>query len=183
MKTLVFPGSFDPFTNSHLDLALRAQGLFDRVIVAVRTREGPDARRDVEDRAALVRLALKEYEGFEVEIFDGLLVDYLHSRDAQFVLRGMRTIADFEHEFQRVDMTRQLDPEIEFVFLAPSEQLLLPVLEARPGDRGLRARCLGLRAACRRQGAHAAFETVTASEAADRNRIPPAPGTGPRRPT
>ena len=121
MNTLVFPGSFDPFTNSHLDLALRAQGLFDRVIVAVRTREGLDPHRDVEDRAALVRLALREHDGFEVEIFDGLLVDYLHSREAQFVLRGMRTIADFEHEFQRVDMTRQLDPEIEFVFLAPSE--------------------------------------------------------------
>jgi pantetheine-phosphate adenylyltransferase len=121
MKTLVFPGSFDPFTNSHLDLALRAQDLFDRVIVAVQTRDIPDARREAEDRAELVHLALDEHEGFEIEIFDGLLVDYLRSRDAQFVLRGMRTIADFEYEFQRVDMTRQLDPEIEFVFLAPSE--------------------------------------------------------------
>lgn len=121
MKTLVFPGSFDPITNSHLDLALRARDLFDHVIVAVRTREGPDARRDAEDRAELVRLALDGQDGFEVDIFEGLLIDYVRSRDAQFVLRGMRTIADFEYEFQRVDMTRQLAPEIEFVFLAPSE--------------------------------------------------------------
>lgn len=121
MNTLVFPGSFDPFTNSHLDLALRARDLFDHVIVAVRTRESEDTRRDAELRAELVHLALDEYETFEVDVFDGLLIDYLRSREAQFVLRGMRTIADFEYEFQRVDMTRQLAPEIEFVFLAPSE--------------------------------------------------------------
>ena len=121
MKSLVFPGSFDPITNSHVDLALRARSLVDRVIVAVRTRDQPDARRDAEARAELVHLALDEHEGIEVDIFDGLLIDYVRSRGASVVLRGMRTIADFEYEFQRVDMTRSLAPEIEFLFLAPSE--------------------------------------------------------------
>jgi pantetheine-phosphate adenylyltransferase len=121
MQTLVFPGTFDPITNSHVDLARRARGLFDRVIVAVGTRGADEAQDQVEDRAELCRLALQDLEGVEVDTFDGLLVDYVRARDARFVLRGMRTIADFEYEFQRVDMTRVLAPEIEFVFLAPSE--------------------------------------------------------------
>lgn len=121
MHTLVFPGTFDPVTNSHVDLVRRARGLFDRVIVAVGTRGANEPRTDVDDRAALCRLALQDIDGVEIDTFDGLLVDYVRRRDAQFVLRGMRTIADFEYEFQRVDMTRVLAPEIEFVFLAPSE--------------------------------------------------------------
>ena len=121
MRTLVFPGTFDPITISHADLALRARTLFDRVIVAV-TQRGPEEPLDaVEARAELCRLALADMEGVEVDTFGGLLVDYLHSKGTNFVLRGMRTVADFEYEFQRVDMTRQLDPEIEFVFFAPSE--------------------------------------------------------------
>ncbi len=121
MRTLVFPGTFDPITISHADLALRARSLFDRVIVAVGQR-GPDEPREaIEARAELCRLALAELDGVEVDTFEGLLVDYMHRLGTSFVLRGMRTVADFEYEFQRVDMTRQLDPEIEFVFFAPSE--------------------------------------------------------------
>ncbi|HSG88105.1 MAG TPA: pantetheine-phosphate adenylyltransferase [Pseudomonadales bacterium] len=121
MRTLVFPGTFDPITNSHVDLARRARALFDHVIVAVGTRGKGEDPADVEARAVLCRLALAEYDDVEVDTFDSLLSEYVRSRGASFVLRGMRTVADFEYEFQRVDMTRRRAPEIEFVFLVPSE--------------------------------------------------------------
>lgn len=122
MRTLVFPGSFNPITNSHVDLACRARALFDRVIVAVSTRSRGVDTNDVEARAHLCRLALEGLDGIEVETFDSLLSSYLRKNGYSFVLRGMRTVADFEYEFQRLDMTRSLAPEIEFVFLVPSEE-------------------------------------------------------------
>jgi pantetheine-phosphate adenylyltransferase len=121
MRTLVFPGTFDPITISHADLVQRGRCLFDRVVVAVGQRGPKEPHETIEARAELCRLALAELDGVEVDTFEGLLVDYMRRQGASFVLRGMRTVADFEYEFQRVDMTRQLDPEIEFVFFAPSE--------------------------------------------------------------
>lgn len=121
MRTLVFPGSFNPVTNSHVDLACRARALFDHVIVAVSARVRGVDTGDVDARASLCRLAFDGLERIEVDTFDSLLSDYVRSKGSSFVLRGMRTVADFEYEFQRLDMTRSLAPEIEFVFLVPSE--------------------------------------------------------------
>ena len=121
MRTLVFPGSFNPVTNSHVDLARRGRDLFDRVIVAVNARVRGEPTEDVEARASLCRLAFEGMDGIEVDTFDCLLSEYVRGKGSNFVLRSMRTVADFEYEFQRLDMTRSLAPEIEFVFLVPSE--------------------------------------------------------------
>jgi pantetheine-phosphate adenylyltransferase len=122
MKTAVYPGTFDPITNGHTDLVQRAARLFDRVIVAVAANPGKAPAFALEQRVGLARTVLAGLPNVEVRSFDSLLVDFLHQRGADVILRGLRAVSDFEYEFQLASMNRQLAPDIETVFLTPSEQ-------------------------------------------------------------
>lgn len=122
VKTAVYPGTFDPITNGHTDLVQRAARLFDRVIVAIAANPGKTPAFSVEYRVRLAQEVLSDLANVEVCSFDSLLVDFLHQRGAEVILRGLRAVSDFEYEFQLASMNRQLAPDIETVFLTPAEQ-------------------------------------------------------------
>ena len=121
MKTAVYPGTFDPITNGHTDLVERAARLFDRVIVAVAKSPGKTPAFPLEQRVDLATEVLRHLPNVEVRSFDCLLVDYLRQQQGQVILRGLRAVSDFEYEFQLASMNRQLAPEVETMFLTPSE--------------------------------------------------------------
>lgn len=121
MRTVVYPGSFDPLTNGHLDVLLRATKLFDRVIVAVANNEAKHPLFTLEERLALVRESIRDLPTVEADAFDCLLVDYVESRGAQAVVRGLRAVSDFEFEFQLALMNRKLDERIETIFMMPRD--------------------------------------------------------------
>ncbi len=123
MRIAVYPGTFNPITNGHTDLVERAAGLFDKIIVAVGTNTQKGKGLPAARRVALATIVLKGIENVEVVSFDGLLTDFVRAKGANIILRGLRTVADFEYEFQLVAMNRALNPEIETVFLAPAEHL------------------------------------------------------------
>ncbi len=123
MKTVVYPGTFNPITNGHTDLVQRASGIFEHVIVAVGTSTQKAGGMPLEQRVELCKKVLSSMKNVEVVGFTGLLADFVRSRDANLILRGLRTVADFEYEFQLVAMNRVLAPEIETMFLAPAEHL------------------------------------------------------------
>ncbi len=120
--TAVYPGTFDPITHGHSDLVERAARLFDRVILAVAENPAKAPAFSLEERLAFAREALAAHANVEVCSFDGLLVDFVRSRNARVILRGLRAVSDFEYEFQLASMNRQLAPEIETLFLTPAEQ-------------------------------------------------------------
>jgi pantetheine-phosphate adenylyltransferase len=122
MKTVVYPGTFNPITNGHTDLVERAAGIFDKVIVAVGTSAQKSTGTALDHRVTVTREVLSHIENVEVIGFDGLLTDFVKAQGANLILRGLRTVADFEYEFQLVGMNRILAPEIETIFLAPAEQ-------------------------------------------------------------
>ncbi|NOX08909.1 MAG: pantetheine-phosphate adenylyltransferase [Gammaproteobacteria bacterium] len=122
MKIAVYPGTFDPITNGHTDLVQRAAVLFDRVIVAVASSPGKKPVFDSEQRVALANAVLSGIDNVEVLSFDCLLVDFVQQQGANVILRGLRAVSDFEYEFQLASMNRQLAPEVETLFLTPSEQ-------------------------------------------------------------
>ncbi|HEX5219461.1 MAG TPA: pantetheine-phosphate adenylyltransferase [Verrucomicrobiae bacterium] len=121
MRTAIYPGSFDPFTNGHLDVVQRASRLFDRVIVAVAVNAGKDPLFSAEERRAMVSKSIALIPNVEADTFDGLLVEYVRKRSAQAVLRGLRAISDFEFEFQMALMNRKLNEEFETIFMMPKE--------------------------------------------------------------
>jgi len=123
MKTVVYPGTFNPITNGHTDLVKRAARIFDHVIVAIgsNTQKTTDVSMDM--RVRLATEVLADLPNVEVCRFNGLLTSFVKSRGANLILRGLRTVADFEYEFQLVGMNRVLEPGIETVFLAPAEHL------------------------------------------------------------
>ena len=124
MKTVVYPGTFDPITNGHSDLVERAARLFDKIIVAVVDANLKTSNSLPTDaRLALAREVLGHLDNVEVRSFDNLLTKFVQECGANIILRGLRTVADFEYEFQLVGMNRVLAPEIETVFLAPAEHL------------------------------------------------------------
>jgi pantetheine-phosphate adenylyltransferase len=123
MKIAVYPGTFNPITNGHTDLVERAAGLFDKIIVAVGSNRQKDNSVAIEERVELARIVLGHLNNVEVTAFDTLLTEFVKSCDAKIILRGLRTVADFEYEFQLVGMNRVLDPSVETVFLAPAEHL------------------------------------------------------------
>lgn len=121
MRTAIYPGSFDPFTNGHLDLVQRAAKLFDQVVVAVAKNEGKTPLFSHTDRLDLVRLAIKGLPNVVAEAFDGLLVNYVEDRGGQAIIRGLRAVSDFEFEFQLALMNRKLNERIETIFMMPKE--------------------------------------------------------------
>lgn len=120
--TVVYPGTFDPITNGHTDIVRRAVRLFDHVILAVAANPAKGPFFTLEERVAMAREALNGMPRVEVCGFDGLLADFLHERGAQVILRGLRAVSDFEHEFQLASMNRQLAPDLETMFLTPAEE-------------------------------------------------------------
>ena len=123
MKIAVYPGTFNPITNGHTDLVERAAGLFDKIIVAVGTNTQKGKSLPTDKRVELANKVLNHIENVEITSFDGLLTDFVSKQGANIILRGLRTVADFEYEFQLVGMNRVLNPGIETVFLAPAEHL------------------------------------------------------------
>lgn len=120
--TVLYPGTFDPITNGHTDLIHRAARLFDKVIVAVAANPGKQPAFSLEERADLARTVLAGLSNVEVCGFDNLLADFVKEKDANVILRGLRAVSDFEHEFQLASMNRHLAPEVETVFMTPAEQ-------------------------------------------------------------
>ena len=119
MRTAIYPGSFDPVTNGHLDVVQRAAKLFDRVIVAVAKNEGKNPLFGLKERVALVNQSIAHLPNVEADSFDSLLVEYVVGRKAQVIVRGLRAISDFEFEFQMALMNRKLNDTIETLFLMP----------------------------------------------------------------
>ena len=118
-KKAVYPGSFDPLTNGHLDIVKRAVKMFDQVIIAVATNLDKNPLFTKEERKILIKEAVKDIEKVQVDSFDGLLVDYLKKIKANVVIRGLRAITDFEYELQMAIMNRKLYPQIETIFMIP----------------------------------------------------------------
>lgn len=121
MRTAIYPGSFDPVTNGHLDVLTRATNLFDRVIVAVAKNEAKRPLFPLRERVKMVKEAVRHLPTVEVEAFDGLLVSYVESRSAKAVVRGLRAVSDFEFEFQLALMNRKLNEGIETIFMMPKD--------------------------------------------------------------
>lgn len=123
MSTLaVYPGSFDPLTNGHVDIISRGARLFDRIIVAILVNAEKSPLFTMDERVEITRSVFTTHPNVEVDTFDGLLVDYVERRDAQVIVRGLRAVSDFEFEFQMALMNQRLKPKIETVFMMPAEQ-------------------------------------------------------------
>jgi len=120
-KLAIYPGSFDPVTNGHLDLIERGTKIFGHLVVAVLQNLEKDPLFTVEERVEMLRESTRQWPNVEVDIFDGLLVDYARRKKAQVLLRGIRAISDYEYELQMALMNRKLEPEIETVFMMPAE--------------------------------------------------------------
>lgn len=116
-KIAIYPGSFDPVTNGHLDIIERGLKIFDRIIVTILENPAKKLLFTVEERMELLSLSLAEFSNIEIASYDGLLVDYAKQRNAHAILRGMRAVSDFEYEFQMALMNRRLNREIQTVFL------------------------------------------------------------------
>ena len=117
--TAIYPGSFDPVTNGHLDLIARGAKLFDRLVVAVLRNSAKNPLFSVDERVAMLREGAAGYANVEVATFDGLLVDFAREKKAHAVLRGIRAISDYEYELQMAHMNRRLNPDVETIFLMP----------------------------------------------------------------
>jgi len=123
MSTLaVYPGSFDPLTNGHVDIISRGTRIFDRIIVAILMNAEKSPLFTMDERVEIARTVFKDYSSVEVDTFGGLLVDYAERRGAQAIVRGLRAVSDFEFEFQMALMNQRLKPTIETVFMMPAEQ-------------------------------------------------------------
>ncbi len=120
--TAIYPGTFDPVTNGHIDLIARASRLYHRVVVAVAVNLNKSPLFTLEERVSLVETVTKDYPNVKVIGFDNLLVECAKEQGANVILRGLRAVSDFEYEFQLAGMNRRLSPELETVFLTPAEQ-------------------------------------------------------------
>jgi pantetheine-phosphate adenylyltransferase len=118
----IYPGTFDPLTNGHVDIIARGARLFDRIIVAVLVNAEKSPLFTMTERLEIARTVFKGLPNVEVDTFDGLLVDYVERRGAQVIVRGLRAVSDFEFEFQMALMNRRLNDKIETVFMMPAEQ-------------------------------------------------------------
>ncbi len=121
MRTVIYPGSFDPVTNGHLDVIQRAARLFDRVIVAIARNEGKSPLLSLAERQRLVVGSVTNLKNVEVDTFTGLLVDYVEERAGHAIIRGLRAVSDFEFEFQLALMNRKLNERVETIFMMPKD--------------------------------------------------------------
>ena len=117
MRTAIYPGSFDPITKGHLDVLEKAAGMFDKVIIAVLNNSQKNCFLPVTDRVSLIKESVKTLKNVEVDYFDGLTIDYAHSKQADVLIRGLRAVSDFEYEMQLSQTNNALDPNITTVFL------------------------------------------------------------------
>ena len=122
MVTAVYPGTFDPLTRGHEDLVRRASGLFDKLIVGIADSKAKRPFFSLDERLSIAREVLGHYPNVEVEGFSGLLKDFVRIHDARIIVRGLRAVSDFEYEFQMAGMNRYLLPDVETLFLTPSDQ-------------------------------------------------------------
>ncbi len=121
-RIAVYPGSYDPLTNGHMDIIERGLKLFDKIIVATLHNPTKTALFTIDERMDMLKEIFKDHKNIEVDLFEGLLVDYLRRKDLFTVVRGLRAISDFEIEFQMALMNRRIEPECETIFLVPSVQ-------------------------------------------------------------
>jgi pantetheine-phosphate adenylyltransferase len=121
-RLAVFPGSFDPLTNGHVDIILRSARLFERIVVAVLVNQEKKPLFSADERVGIIREVFREYSNVEAESFQGLLVEYARHRRASAIIRGIRAVSDYEYEFQMALMNRHLEPMLETVFMMPAEQ-------------------------------------------------------------
>jgi pantetheine-phosphate adenylyltransferase len=119
--TAIYPGSFDPVTNGHLDLIARGAMIFDQLIVAVAQNLDKEPLFAVKERVEMLEAVTFEWKTVEVEVFNGLLMDYARSRGASVIMRGIRAVSDYEYELQMAMMNRKIEPDIETVFMLPAE--------------------------------------------------------------
>ena len=122
MRKAVYPGTFDPVTNGHLDVIKRGSLIFDKLIVSVGRNPLKEALFSVKERMDMIRENIEDLSNVEVDYFEGMLVDYLKKQQTNIILRGIRTVSDFEYEFQRALTNRVLNKEVETVFVMTSEQ-------------------------------------------------------------
>ena len=122
MRTAIYPGSFDPLTCGHIDIIERSARLFDRLIVAILTNPAKKPLFTAPERRDMIQeISSSRFPNVEVDIFNGLLVDYAKRKNAQVIVRGIRAVTDYEYEFQMALMNRRLEPQIETVFMMPAE--------------------------------------------------------------
>lgn len=121
-KRAIYPGTFDPITNGHIDIITRASKMFDRVILAIAASPSKKPMFDLNERVALAQQAIAHLDNVEVVGFSDLMVNFAHDRQATILIRGLRAVADFEYEMQLAHMNRHLMPELESVFLMPSKE-------------------------------------------------------------
>ena len=122
MVRAVYPGTFDPLTLGHEDLFRRASGLYEEVVIAIADSRAKRPLFTLEERLEIAREALAPYSNVKVEAFRGLLIDFARNHNARVILRGLRTVSDFEYEFQLAGMNRKMLPDVETVFMTPSEK-------------------------------------------------------------
>jgi len=121
MRTAIYPGSFDPLTNGHLDVIERASKLFDRIIVAIAFNDSKNPLFSLAERRELVSRSIEHLKNAEADTFNGLLVDYVEQRCGQAIIRGLRAVSDFEFEFQLALMNRKLNERVETIFMMPKD--------------------------------------------------------------
>lgn len=122
MKTVMYPGTFDPITNGHIDIIQRARELFDSIVVTVAVNPGKTPLFTTQERLELIKESLNGYENIAVDSFDGLVVDHAHEVGAIGIIRGLRAVSDFEYEFQMALMNRKLASDVATIFLMPHEK-------------------------------------------------------------
>jgi len=122
MAIAIVPGSFDPITAGHLDIIKRATELYDQVVVGIVVNPGKSPLFSLEERVKMVRDAVCDNKKIEVDSFDGLLVEFVKMHNARVIIRGLRAVSDFEHEFQMAQLNRRLDPEVETIFVMASPE-------------------------------------------------------------
>lgn len=120
--TAIYPGSFDPVTNGHLDLITRASNIFDKLVVAVAHNFEKDPLFTEKERVEMLETVTFKWTNVEVDVFDGLLMDYARAKNANVIVRGIRAVSDYEYELQMAMMNRKIEPDVETVFMLPAEQ-------------------------------------------------------------